>query len=143
MVKSIYYRVCSQEEKIRNLNFASKIQKSEGGAEETPTWAGGEDRGGDRETSLHAQPRAGGNRSGRGGKAVDVRSMRTPGGGSSYRARGHQGGAELFLLITFYVNAPMGVVVTKQVPINTISLLLFCMGTYCMYISSVCICAQN
>ena len=48
-----------------------------------------------------------------------MRSMRTPEGGSSYRARGHQGGAELFLLITFYVNTPTGAVVTKRVPINT------------------------
>ena len=48
-----------------------------------------------------------------------MRSMRTPEGGSSYRVRGHQEGAELFSLFTFYVNTPKGVVVTKQVPINT------------------------
>ena len=45
--------------------------------------------------------------------------MRTPEGGSSYRVRGHQEGAELFSLFTFYVNTPKGAVVTKQVPINT------------------------
>ena len=54
-----------------------------------------------------------------------MRSMRTPEGGSSYRVRGHQEGAELFSLFTFYVNTPKGAVVTKQVPINTnLSLLL-------------------
>ena len=45
--------------------------------------------------------------------------MRTPEGGSSYRVRGHQEGAELFSLFTFYVNTPKGVVVIKQVPVNT------------------------
>ena len=54
-----------------------------------------------------------------------MRSMRTPEGGSSYRVRGHQEGAELFSLFTFYVNTPKGAVVTKQVPINTnLSLIL-------------------
>ena len=48
-----------------------------------------------------------------------MRSMRTPEGGSSYRVRGHQEGAELFSLFTLYVNTPKGAVVTKQVPINT------------------------
>ena len=48
-----------------------------------------------------------------------MRSMRTPGGGSCHRARGHQGGAELSLFYYGFVNTPTGAVVTKQVPINT------------------------
>jgi len=79
-------------------------------------------------TALYAQSRSGGNRAGKGGKAISLMSCKTwerQKEGADMGLEEIKGELYLCLLVTFYVNALTSAVVTERVPINTnFSLLL-------------------